>query len=68
MKKPSFASMFDQFKDVWIAYDSKTFKVYATAKSASAALNRAWKLGAKKPTIIKAPKEHLARVAYANSL
>lgn len=63
MKKISFADMFKKFTDVWIAYDAKTNKVYATGKSATAALNRAWKIGAKSPTIIKAPKEHLARIA-----
>lgn len=62
MKKPSFSEMFRKFTDVWIAYDSSTNKVFATGKSATAALNRAWKIGAKNPTIIKAPKQHLAQI------
>ena len=55
----TFASMFKQFTDVWVAYDSKTFEVFGTGKSLNAALNRAYKKGAKQPAIIKAPKQHL---------
>ena len=60
MTKISFADMFKKFTNVWIAYDAKTFKVYGTGKSLSAALNRARKNGLSAPAVIKAPKEHLA--------
>ena len=60
MKKGSFAEMFKKFTDVWIAYDSKTFEVFGTGKSLKAAINRARKNGLIVPTVIKAPKKHLA--------
>jgi hypothetical protein len=59
MKKPSFASMFKKFTDVWIAYDNKTNKVFGTGKSLNAAINRARKNGLVVPAVIKAPKKHL---------
>lgn len=59
MKKPSFGEMFKKFTDIWVAYDSKTFKVYGTGKSLNAAINRAKKNGLTVPTVIKAPKKHL---------
>ncbi len=58
--------IYEKYKGLWVTLDQKLNKVISSDNSAEGAYKKALKLGYKKPTLFKVPKENLPYFGYSS--